>query len=129
MYSVNLHSSQKHELLDITEQINKLSMEHATDKSACLIFAPHTTGAIVVNENADPDVRSDIIMGVNRLVPDYMEFKHMEGNSDAHLKASLLGSSEMIPLQDGKLTLGTWQGVFFAEFDGPCSRTVLVTFL
>ncbi len=129
MYNLTVKSSHKNELIDITDKINKLALEHGKNKSACLVFVPHTTAAVIINENADPDVKVDILLGVNHLVPDYMQFKHMEGNSDAHIKASLLGSSEIIPLQAGRLTLGTWQGVFFAEFDGPRSRTVLISFI
>ncbi len=129
MYNLTVKSSHKNELIDITDKINKIAVEYGKNKSACLIFVPHTTAAVTINENADPDVKSDIIMGMNRMVPDHMDFKHMEGNSDAHIKASLIGASEIIPLQDGKLILGTWQGVFLAEFDGPRNRKVLISFL
>ncbi len=129
MHDINLRSSHKNEFIDITNKINKLAREYGKDKSACLVFVPHTTAAVTINENADPDVRADLIMGINHLVPDYMQFKHMEGNSDAHIKASLFGSSVIVPVQEGRLLLGTWQGVFFAEFDGPRNRSVLISFI
>ncbi len=94
-----------------------------------MAYVPHTTAGITINENADPTVRSDMEMALDRMVPDTLAFAHSEGNSDAHVKASLMGSSVTIPVVDGRLQLGTWQGVYFAEFDGPRRRRVLVSAL
>jgi secondary thiamine-phosphate synthase enzyme len=128
MFTIKMRTNMKNELIDITAKVSQLAREHGGSRSACLVFIPHTTAAVTVNENADPDVKTDIIQGLNRLVPDHLDFKHREGNSDAHIKASLLGASEIIPLQEGRLILGTWQGIYLAEFDGPRSRNVLISF-
>lgn len=128
MFSINIKSSKEQQLIEVTDQIGKLAREQGLEKSACLVFVPHTTAAVTINENADPDVKADIITGLDQVLP-ALEFKHREGNSEAHIKASLLGASEIIPVQDGKLILGTWQGIFFAEFDGPRSRKMIVSFL
>ena len=98
MFTINLKSSEKNQLIDITDEIRELAQEQGRDKSACLIFVLHTTAAVTINENADPDVKSDLIMGLKKLIPNFKEFKHREGNSDAHIKSSLVGSSEIIPL-------------------------------
>jgi secondary thiamine-phosphate synthase enzyme len=94
-----------------------------------VVYVPHTTAGVTINENADPSVRADIVMALERLVPRDLPFAHLEGNADAHVKASLMGSSVTIPVQDGRLRLGTWQGIYFAEFDGPRRRRVLVSVL
>jgi secondary thiamine-phosphate synthase enzyme len=91
-----------------------------------MVFVPHTTAAVTINENADPDVMRDIQSELNRIVPENGRYSHSEGNSDAHIKASVLGASEVLPVQNGSLVLGTWQGVYFAEFDGPRQRRVHV---
>ena len=93
-----------------------------------MVFITHTTAALTINENADPDVRADILMGLERLAS-HDDYRHDEGNSDAHLKASLLGFSLLIPIENGAMALGTWQGIYLAEFDGPRNRTVIVKFL
>ena len=94
-----------------------------------LVYVPHTTAGVTINEDADPSVRADMAMALERLVPSDLPFTHAEGNSDAHVKASLMGSSVLVPLQGGRLQLGTWQGIYFAEFDGPRRRHVLVSVL
>jgi len=96
---------------------------------ACVVFVPHTTAGVTINENADPSVRADLEMALDRIVPGDLPYTHAEGNSDAHTKAALMGSSATVPVVDGALQLGTWQGIYFAEFDGPRRRRVLVTFL
>jgi secondary thiamine-phosphate synthase enzyme len=126
MFTIKLKSREKNQLIDITDQIQKLAREQGQDQAACLVFVPHTTAGVTINENADPDVKRDLIMGLNQLIPDTMDFRHREGNSDAHIKASLIGSSVTIPLKDGRLMLGTWQGIFFAEFDGPRNRSIVI---
>lgn len=90
------------------------------------MFCPHTTGAITINENADPDVQTDLVMALNRVAPADWPYRHGEGNSDSHLKSSLVGASERIIIEDGKMVLGTWQGIYFCEFDGPRRRKVHV---
>jgi secondary thiamine-phosphate synthase enzyme len=90
----------------------------------CLIYVPHTTAGVTINENADPSVKSDILMALRKSVPDSLPYTHMEGNSPAHAKASLVGSSALVPVDNGHLLLGTWQGIFFCEFDGPRNRKV-----
>jgi secondary thiamine-phosphate synthase enzyme len=90
----------------------------------CYIYTPHTTAAITINENADPDVQSDIVKGINKIVPESLSYDHAEGNSPAHIKSSLFGCSETIFIENGKLILGTWQGIYFCEFDGPRTRKV-----
>ncbi len=95
----------------------------------CLVFVPHTTAGITINENADPDVKIDILKGLGRMVPEDPGFRHAEGNSSAHIKASLMGFSQSIPLVAGRLALGTWQGIQFCEFDGPRRRRVQVSLI
>ena len=92
----------------------------------CVVFCPHTTAGITINENADPDVILDMLAGVNKAFPNSKEFRHFEGNSTAHLKASFVGSSVTAIVKDSKLLLGTWQGIYFCEFDGPRNRTVYI---
>jgi secondary thiamine-phosphate synthase enzyme len=115
--------------VDITPEVSAEVRAAGITEGVAVVFVPHTTAGVTINENADPSVRADIEMTLERLVPDTLPFTHREGNSDAHVKASLMGSSVTIPLQDGRLQLGTWQGVYFAEFDGPRRRRVLVSTL
>ena len=113
-------------LVDITEQVAWAVAEEGGDAALCTVFVPHTTAGVTVNENADPDVARDILAYLAELVPRSRPYRHVEGNSDAHIKTSLVGSSVQIPLEDGRLLLGTWQGVYLAEFDGPRTRRVHV---
>jgi secondary thiamine-phosphate synthase enzyme len=99
----------------------------AMPEGLCQVFVPHTTAGIVVNENADPDVCADMLAWLERTVPDNEDYRHAEGNSPAHLKATLVGQSATIPVERGRLALGTWQGLFLAEFDGPRERTIVVS--
>jgi secondary thiamine-phosphate synthase enzyme len=98
----------------------------STPEGLCQVFVPHTTAGVVVNENADPDVCTDMLGWLERAVPDSNHYRHAEGNSPAHIKATLVGQSASIPIERGRLALGTWQGVFLAEFDGPRERTIVV---
>jgi secondary thiamine-phosphate synthase enzyme len=91
-----------------------------------MVFVPHTTAAVTINENADPSVKSDILMTLNQIIPWEADYRHLEGNSPAHIKSTLVGSSELIAIENGRLALGTWQGIFFCEFDGPRNRKVNV---
>ncbi len=114
------------EFTKITHQIQALVQESGVENGICHVFVPHTTAGITINEGADPDVVHDMIMELNKMVPFKDGYRHMEGNSAAHIKASLMGSSAAIFIQNYELVLGTWQAIFFCEFDGPRSRSVLV---
>ena len=114
------------QMIDITRQVQGAVRESNVDRGLCVVFVPHTTAAVTINENADPDVVRDFTMEINKIVPWEDGYRHAEGNSAAHLKASMIGFSETILIEDGRLVLGTWQGVYFCEFDGPRSRNVYV---
>ncbi|MGI5864499.1 MAG: secondary thiamine-phosphate synthase enzyme YjbQ, partial [Myxococcales bacterium] len=116
------------ELIDITDRVAALVRASGMQEGLCTVFCPHTTGAITINENADPDVKDDLLAALERIVPN-RGFKHAEGNSDSHVKASLVGPSVTILIEGGALRLGTWQGVYFCEFDGPRRRKVWVQIL
>jgi len=113
--------------VDITAQVTAAA--EGQSEGAVLVYVPHTTAGVTINEDADPSVRADLEMALERLVPSDLPFTHLEGNSDAHTKASMMGSSATIPLSGGRLQLGTWQGIYLAEFDGPRTRRVLVSVL
>ncbi len=113
-------------MIDITGRIRSLLKESKVQSGICHIFIPHTTAAVTINENADPDVPRDILMELDKIVPLNDRYRHGEGNSAAHIKASIVGASEMIFIEDAELVLGTWQSVFFCEFDGPRTRKVIV---
>lgn len=121
---LTVKSSLPEELIDITNQVQNSVSRSQVSEGICLIYTPHTTAAITINENADPAVRKDIIQGLRHLKFEQVPFSHSEGNSHAHLKSSLIGCSETVIIQNGRLCLGTWQGVYFCEFDGPRTRTV-----
>ena len=117
----------KHEqLIDITSEIREFVRNSNISEGKVTIFIPHTTAAVTINENADPDVQHDLILALKRISPNLLEFKHMEGNSDAHTKSSIIGCSQDIIINEGKLLLGTWQGIYFCEFDGPRTRTAII---
>ena len=111
---------------NITAAVKKCISESGVRSGLCVVFCPHTTAAITINENADPDVRHDLVMGMDSAFPIRSGFQHAEGNSDAHLKCMTVGASETIIIEDGKAVLGTWQAVYFAEFDGPRTRRYYV---
>lgn len=121
-----LKTSKRNEFIDITERIQNMLEE--VSEGVITVFSPHTTTAITINENADPDVPRDILKKLEELIPQRDNFSHMEGNSDAHIKASLFGSSVRVIVKDDKLLLGTWQSIFFCEFDGPRTRTFYIQF-
>lgn len=114
---------------DITSRAREALRESGIQDGICVVYCPHTTAGITINENADPDVVRDLILALEKTYPDRAEFRHAEGNSAAHLKASTIGSSATIPVRGGKLLLGTWQGVYFCEFDGPRARRFSVQIL
>jgi secondary thiamine-phosphate synthase enzyme len=125
---IRIGSDEREQMIDITAEVAK-AVPVDTD-GICVLFVQHTTCGITVNENADPDVQSDMLGFLNRLIPQYEpNFKHFEHNSDAHIKSSLVGSSVNIPFEDGKLVLGRWQGIYLCEFDGPRERQVIVKFI
>lgn len=113
-------------MLNITAQVRQAVRESGVRSGLCVVFCPHTTAGITINENADPDVVRDMLLGLSKAYPDRPEFRHMEGNSTAHLKASAVGPSQTVLVEDGRLVLGTWQGIYFCEFDGPRSRSYYV---
>jgi len=117
------------EMVDVTALIQQRVTESALDDGICLVFVPHTTAAVTINESADPAVARDILMVLNKIVPWKAAYRHMEGNSPAHLKTSIIGSSETIAVENGRLVLGTWQGIFFCEFDGPRTRRLDIRLL
>ena len=114
------------EFLDITAQVGKIIQESKVQSGLAVVFVPHTTAAVTINENADPSVQHDILADLNRLIPFTGPYQHTEGNSAAHIKSSLVGPSETLFIENGRLALGTWQGVYFCEFDGPRTRKVWV---
>jgi secondary thiamine-phosphate synthase enzyme len=125
---LTVKTAAKTELIDITHEINALIASADILGGLCLLYVPHTTAAITINESADPTVRADILMVLNQIVPWKAAYRHMEGNSPAHVKASLIGASELVAIEKGRLVLGTWQGIFFCEFDGPRTRRVDIRF-
>ncbi len=112
--------------VDITARVRQIVRESGIEEGLCVVYCPHTTAAITINENADPDVVRDLKLALADTFPDRREFKHAEGNSAAHLKSSVIGASETIPVTGGAMALGTWQGIYFCEFDGPRHRKVYV---
>ncbi|MDR3304079.1 MAG: secondary thiamine-phosphate synthase enzyme YjbQ [Treponema sp.] len=110
----------------ITSQAQEALVESGVREGLCVVYSPHTTAGITINENADPNVVHDMLLGLRKAFPDRAEFRHEEGNSIAHLRASAMGSSATVPVSQGRLVLGTWQGIYFCEFDGPRTRTFFV---
>ncbi len=116
----------KQGMVDITNEVTEAIAESGVNEGICIIFCPHTTAAITINENADPDVKSDFLLGMDKTFPELSGFRHSEGNSDAHIKSSAVGASETVIVASGKPFLGTWQGIYFCEFDGPRTRKFYV---
>ena len=125
MREIRISTTSRTELLDVTSEVQKAVAESGVRDGVCHIYVPHTTAGITINENADPSVRQDILMELDKIVPFQDNYRHLEGNAAAHIKATMVGSSETILVEAGKLLLGTWQGIFFCEFDGPRSRRVI----
>ncbi len=122
----NVRTNAHTEMQDITAQVQRAVTESGVSDGLCTVFIPHTTAAVTINENADPDVVRDFKMEINKIVPWEDGYHHMEGNSAAHLKSSMIGFSEQIIIENGRLLLGTWQGIYCCEFDGPRTRKVFV---
>ncbi len=121
-----VRTSARIEFINITPSVEEAVRKTGITDGICLIFVPHTTAAVTINENADPSVTQDILSEMSKIVPSHDRYRHMEGNSPAHIKASMIGASETVFMEEGKLVLGTWQGIFFCEFDGPRTRKVYI---
>jgi secondary thiamine-phosphate synthase enzyme len=122
MKKLEVSTAAHEEMVDITARVEEEVSRAKVKSGLCLVYVPHTTAAVTINENADPTVRQDILMTLRKAVPDSLPYAHTEGNSPGHAKSTLVGASIMIPIEDGRLALGTWQGIFFCEFDGPRRR-------
>ncbi len=123
---IELQTTARIQLIDITAQVKGILRNEGISAGIMVVFVPHTTCGVTINENADPSVKEDITTLLSKLVPADGSYRHAEGNSDAHIKASLLGSSVTVIVESGALILGTWQGIFLAEFDGPRKRSILI---
>jgi secondary thiamine-phosphate synthase enzyme len=126
MKTINISSTKRIDLIDITSQVQKVVSQSQTDNGIVTVYVPHTTCGITINEGADPDVVGDIKYQLEKLVPYQKGFKHLEGNADSHIKTCLVGSSENIIIEKGQLVLGTWQSIFLCDFDGPRNRKVYI---
>ncbi len=122
MKEISIRTNARTMFADITSEVEDYIREAGVQDGICTVYCPHTTAGITINENADPDVQCDIVMKLNRLIPRDEGFAHLEGNSDAHIKSSLIGNSVQVIVERGRLCLGTWQGIYFCEFDGPRTR-------
>lgn len=126
LYSFTISTSEKQSFTNIDNHLHDILKQSGVREGIMVVFCPHTTAAITINENADPDVKTDLKLGLNETFPNKKEYIHMEGNSDGHMKSSVIGASETLIISDGQFIFGTWQSVFFCEFDGPRRRTVYV---
>ncbi len=129
MKVIKIHSSKREQVLDITPQVKEFAAQNGQKSGLIAVYCPHTTAAVTVNENADPDVKTDLLYHLKKTIPQSPEFQHSEDNSDAHIKAVLSGLSQVFIVEEGKLMLGQWQGVYFLEFDGPREREVWLKFI
>jgi secondary thiamine-phosphate synthase enzyme len=128
MQSLSVRTQKHTQFLDITQEVQSWISDSGAQNGIVTIFVPHTTAGITINENADPSVTSDMAIALERAVPWQAQYKHSEGNAAAHVKAGMMGSSTQVIVEDGRLLLGTWQAVYFCEFDGPRSRNVWLAF-
>ncbi len=126
MQIVTIETTERNQMIDITSMVQAKVKESGIKDGICYVFVPHTTAAVTINENADPDVVRDILNILRKLIPHKDDYRHIEGNSDAHVKAALMGNIATVIVNDGKLVLGTWQSLFFCEFDGPRRRTIVI---
>ena len=127
MHTFSVRTGSGTEFVDVTNQVASAVQDSGVVEGQCCVFVPHTTAGVTINENADPSVRRDMLMELNKVIPLEDGYHHGEGNSAAHIKSSLMGQSVTIPVSGGRLALGTWQGIYFCEFDGPRSRRVHVS--
>lgn len=123
---IDVKTNQRIELIDITSRVNDLILKSAVKNGLCSLFVPHTTAGITINENADPSVKVDIINKFNSLIPANDNYTHIEGNSDSHIKSTIVGQTTNLIIDNSRIVLGTWQGIFFCEFDGPRNRKVYI---
>ena len=126
MKSFTVHTTDQTTMVNITAKVSDIVRSSGVNDGICYVFIPHTTAAVTINESADPDVVADMIMEFNKVIPFHDHYQHREGNSAAHIKTTLTGTSEIIFIENGRLNLGTWQGIFLCEFDGPRTRQVWV---
>ena len=126
MYEIEISTTEQVQFIDITQKIKEALDEEEIKNGICIVFVPHTTAAVTINENADPDVSTDMIKEINKIVPFSDNYRHFEGNSAAHLKSSMVGVSETVIIKNGDLKLGRWQGIYFCEFDGPRKRKIWI---
>ncbi|MBO8433998.1 MAG: YjbQ family protein [Tyzzerella sp.] len=126
VFEFSLKTSRSNEFINITGKVKEAIMKSGIDDGICVVFVPHTTAGVTVNENADPDVVKDMLMELSKIVPEDKEYRHFEGNSSAHIKASLMGNSQTFIVENGELKVGIWQGIYFTEFDGPRNRKFFV---
>lgn len=129
MKTITVKTHSQTEMLDITTEIQSAIKAENFSDGICMLYVPHTTAGITINESADPSVRRDILMVLNQMVPWKANYRHMEGNSPAHVKSSLMGASELVAVENGVMVLGTWQGIFYCEFDGPRTRKLHIKFI
>jgi len=126
MNTIEIRTKSREEFVDLTAEVERLVAASGVERGLCVVAVPHTTAGITVNENADPDVRADLALVLRKIVPDALPYAHGEGNSPAHVKAALVGSAATLVVEGGRLRLGTWQGIYFCEFDGPRTRKAWV---
>ena len=126
MHTFEIQTRSRVQMVDITSKVRDAIRKSGVSQGACVVYCPHTTAAVTINENADPDVVRDLEMGLGRVAPESWPYRHGEGNSDAHLKSTIVGASEHVIVDGGAPVLGTWQGIYFCEFDGPRRRTAHV---
>lgn len=129
METLQIQTQSRTEMIAVTRELQALVQKKGWESGALLVYCPHTTAGLTINENADPDVQRDMTKFMNEMVPHKSYFRHMEGNSDAHIKTSLFGPHVMLVVEGGRIRLGTWQGVYFSEWDGPRTRNIWVQFL
>lgn len=129
MVALTVQTSARTEFIDVTAKVQQVVAATGVENGLCMLYVPHTTAAVTINESADPSVRADILKTINEIVPWDDGYRHLEGNSAAHIKTTLVGSSEMLMIERGGLVLGTWQGIFFCEFDGPRTRKLHVNLI
>lgn len=128
MKTIKIQSNHREEMIEITREVENLLSETEAKEGVCVLFTQHTTCGLTINENADPDVKHDMLLFLRNTIPQFYEgFRHFEHNSDAHIKSSLVGSSVTVPFEDGKLLLGRWQGIYLCEFDGGRERKVIIS--
>ncbi len=126
IHRLEIATSSRAQMVDVTREVQRAVSESGVQEGFCHIYVPHTTAGIAINENADPSVAQDILAVLEKIAPRGGSYRHLEGNADSHIKASIVGSSETVLIEGGKLVLGTWQGLFLCEFDGPRRRRLLV---